>query len=165
MVKTFLKVLWWQFLVPRSKHLLVSSATLLCKIQNIGLFQKKKTNREGGVEDMLLLTPLKYFIFTFPLEIPDKTKLHPWQFHKTVLDSLKIPRSKTKTPRNSTLFFLGHRWKFHFANSTKLLLPWKFHMLFLWYDTPRNSISSPPPPFLFFFSGIAHFDFVNVIVL
>ena len=69
---------------------------------------------------MLLLTPLKYFIFTFPLEIPDKTKLHPWQFHKIVLDPLEIPRLKTKTPRNST-FFLGHRWKFHFANSTKLL--------------------------------------------
>ena len=165
MVKTFLKILWWQFLVPRSKHLLVSSATLLCKIQNIGLFQKKKKQIGRVVEDILLGTPLKYFIFTFPLEIPDKTKLHPWQFHKTVLDSLKIPRSKTKTPRNSTLFFLGHRWKFHFANSTKLLLPRKFHMLFLWYDTPRNSISSPPPPSLFFFSGIAHFDFVNVSVL
>ena len=34
-IKTFLKILWWQFLVPHSEHLLVSSATLLCKTQNI----------------------------------------------------------------------------------------------------------------------------------
>ena len=35
MVKTFLKILWLQFLVPHSEQLLVSSATLLCKTQNI----------------------------------------------------------------------------------------------------------------------------------
>ena len=34
-IKTFLKTLWWRFLVPRSEHLLVSSATLSCKTQNI----------------------------------------------------------------------------------------------------------------------------------
>ena len=35
MVKSFLKILWWRFLVPRSKCLLVRSATLSCKTQNI----------------------------------------------------------------------------------------------------------------------------------
>ena len=35
MVKTFLKIIWWRFLVPRSEHLLVSSATLSSKTQNI----------------------------------------------------------------------------------------------------------------------------------
>ena len=35
MVKTFLKILWWRFLVPRSNCLLVSSTTLSCKTQNI----------------------------------------------------------------------------------------------------------------------------------
>ena len=34
-IKTFLKTLWWRFLVPRSEHLRVSSATLSCKTQNI----------------------------------------------------------------------------------------------------------------------------------
>ena len=34
-IKTFLKTLWWRFLVPRSEHLLVSSATLSCKTQDI----------------------------------------------------------------------------------------------------------------------------------
>ena len=36
-------------------------------------------------------------------------------FHKIVLDPLEIPRPKTKTPGDSTLFFLGHLWKFHFV--------------------------------------------------
>ena len=35
LVKTFLKILWWRFLVPCSEHLLVSGATLLFKTQNI----------------------------------------------------------------------------------------------------------------------------------
>ena len=35
MVTTFLKILWWRFLVPHSEHLLVSSATLSCMTQNI----------------------------------------------------------------------------------------------------------------------------------
>ena len=35
MVKTFLKILWRRFFVPRSKRLLVSSATLSCKTRNI----------------------------------------------------------------------------------------------------------------------------------
>ena len=34
-VKTLLKIIWRRFLVLRSERLLVSSATLLCKTQNI----------------------------------------------------------------------------------------------------------------------------------
>ena len=41
---------------------------------------------------------------TLPLEIPDKTKLNPWKFHKIVLDHLEILRPKTKTPGNPALF-------------------------------------------------------------
>ena len=56
---------------------------------------------------------LEFFIFfTLPLEIPDKTMLNSWIFCKIVLDSLEILRPKRKTPGNSTLFFLGHPWKF-----------------------------------------------------
>ena len=58
-----------------------------------------------------------FHFFTLPLKISDKTKLTPWIFHKIVLDLLEIPRPKTKTLGNSTLFFLGQ--------------PWKLHMLFL----------------------------------
>ena len=60
----------------------------------IGPFQKKKN-------------------FNLPWEF--YPKLHHWKFHKIVLDPLEIPRSKTKTPGNFTLFFLGHPWKFHFV--------------------------------------------------
>ena len=66
----------------------------------MGYSRKKQT----GVED----TPLELFIFlllTLPLEIPDKRKLHPRIFHKIMLDPFG----------NSTLFFLGHTWKFHFV--------------------------------------------------
>ena len=35
MVKSFLKILSWQFFVPRSEHLIVSSTTLLSKTQNM----------------------------------------------------------------------------------------------------------------------------------
>ena len=35
MVQTFLKIIWWQFLVPCSERLIVSCATLLCKNLNI----------------------------------------------------------------------------------------------------------------------------------
>ena len=48
------------------------------------------------------------FFFFLPLEIPEKTKLNPWIFHKIVLDLLEIPRPETKTLGNSTLSFLGH---------------------------------------------------------
>ena len=54
-----------------------------------------------------------FHFFTLPLEISDKTKLNPWIFHKIVLDPLEISRPKTKTLGMSTLFFLGHPWKFH----------------------------------------------------
>ena len=35
MFKTFLKIIWWQFLLPYSEHTVVSSATLSCKTQNV----------------------------------------------------------------------------------------------------------------------------------
>ena len=52
--------------------------------------------------------------------------LHPWKFHKFLLDPLEIPRSKS--PWKFNFFFLGHPWKFYSALSAKL--------------TPRNSICS-----------------------
>ena len=69
-------------------------------------YSRKNTNR-GGWGYTLLKNSMEFFIFlTLPLEIPDKTKLNHWIFHKIVLDLLEISRPKTKTPGNSTLFFL-----------------------------------------------------------
>ena len=74
--------------------------------------EKSQTERGGGGFEN---PPGIFHFFTLPQEIPDKKKLNPWIFHKIVLDPLEIPRPKTKTPGNSTLFFLGHPWKFHFV--------------------------------------------------
>ena len=38
MVQTFLKILWWQLLVPHSECFLISSATLSCKTWNVSTF-------------------------------------------------------------------------------------------------------------------------------
>ena len=70
---------------------------------------RKNPNRwgRGGVEDILFWTPpgILHF-FTLPLEIPNKTKLNPWIFHKIVLDSLAIPTPKTKPLEIPHYFFL-----------------------------------------------------------
>ena len=51
-------------------------------IEWAGLFQKKT----GGLRAKFFEPPLEYFIFfTLLLEIPEKTKLHPWKFHKIKL--------------------------------------------------------------------------------
>ena len=82
------------------------------KISNTMGYSRKK-NR--GIQDILFENPLEFFVHLLylPLEIlhiiqsstpgncAKKIELHP----------LEIPRPKTKTPGNSTSFFLGHLWK------------------------------------------------------
>ena len=70
-----------------------------------------------------------FCLFISLLEIPDKSKVHPWKLCKTVLHPSEIPRPKITTPGNSTCYFFNI------------------------YIPPGNSISSTPPPVLFF-SGI-----------
>ena len=48
-----------------------------------------------------LKIPLEFLIFYLPLQIPDKTKLHSWQFHEILLDTLEIPHYLVT-------LFLGH---------------------------------------------------------
>ena len=132
MVKTFFKIIWYNFLFP-SQNISLLAVQLYCVRHKILGYSRKKTNRGEGVEYILLWTPLEYFIFTFPMEISDKEKLHPWKFYKILLDPLEIPRTKTKIHGNSILFFLGRHLKLHIVLFNKLLTPWKFHMLFLWY--------------------------------
>ena len=69
----------------------------------------------GGLSTYVLeKDPWNFKFVTLPLEIHEKIKLHPWQFHKIVLHPLEFPKRKSKTDGNSTLFFLNHLWKFHF---------------------------------------------------
>ena len=77
-------------------------------------------------------------------------KRNPWIFHKIVFDHLELPRPKTKTSRNSTLFFLGHPSKFSFA----LINPLKFHILFLWYPWKLHILNPP----VWILSGIVQYE-------
>ena len=60
--------------------------------------------------------PVIFPFSTLPLEIPDKTNLNPWMFHKIVLNPLKFQGQQQRpleiphyffllTLRNSTSFF------------------------------------------------------------
>ena len=70
-----------------------------------GLFQKK--NQTGGLRIYFFVTtPGIFRFFTLPLEIQDKTRLHPYKLHKIVLHLSEILRSKTKTIGNSRWFLL-----------------------------------------------------------
>ena len=111
-------------------------------------------NQTGGVENILFWKPSsENFRFVIsPLEIPEKTSFHPWKFTKIVWHPLEIPRSKTKTHRNST-------WVFPWTPLEILLL---FSLtpgisIFSFFSTPGNYMSSTPP--VCFFSGIVHFKF------
>ena len=68
-------------------------------------------------------------------EIPDKTKYHPYQFHRIVLQKHEIPRPKSKTSPHKFVY-LGNSHCFLLTNH------WKFHMLFL--NTSGNWILSTP---------------------
>ena len=79
----------------------------------VGLFQKK-SSQTGGVDKDNEISGIFRFV-NLPLEIPEKTSLHPWKFYKIVRYHLEIPRSKTKTPIEvPNDFFLDYPWKFHF---------------------------------------------------
>ena len=92
--------------------------TLLMGVSLLPLGYSRKKSKQGGLRINFFEPPppLNFSFFSFlPLEIPGKTKLNPLIFHRIVLDPLEIPRPKTKTPGNSTLFFHGYPWKFHFV--------------------------------------------------
>ena len=82
-----------------------------------------------GLRIYFLKTSLEFSFFTLPLEIPDKTKLNPWIFHKIVLDPLRFQGPKQRPLEISHYFFLVT-----LGNSASFLInPWKLHLLFLWY--------------------------------
>ena len=104
-------------------------------------YSRKENSR--GLRTYFFEKPLEFFnFFTLPLEIPDKTKLHPWKSHKIALDSLGIARPN----HQSSL---------------------KFHIIFSWLPLEISfaisliplEIPYPPPPAphpVWFSSGTAH---------
>ena len=98
---------------------------------------------KGGIEYILFQkSPGIFRLFTLPLEIRDKKRLHSQKLHKIMLYPLEVLRPKTKTPGNSMLFLISQR-KIHLLF---LQYPWKFHIL------------NP----LFVFSGIVQYRCMNL---
>ena len=62
-------------------------------------------------------------------EIPEKTKSHPYKFHKLVLQKHEIPRQESKIS-STNLFILRILIVFPLTN------PWTFHILLL--NTPGD---------------------------
>ena len=92
-------------MTPENQSSLNLVTTELIVDQLSGFFTEN-TNRE--VEGILFWKPPgNFYFFTLSLEIPGKTKLHPWKFHQIVLNLLEIPRRNHQNP-------------------------WKFHIIFSW---------------------------------
>ena len=110
----------------------------------LGYSRKKK--QEGWGHTFFWKTPGIFLSFlTLPLEISEKTKLHPWKFHKIMLDqSLGGFETKNQDPMEiSHYFFLVT-----FGNSISFLInPWKLQILFLWYPWKFHILNLP---FVFF---------------
>ena len=83
---------------------------------------------------------------TLPLAIPDKARLHSWNFCNVKLyqlHPLKIPERKTKAIRNSKFFLITP------GNSTSFLTNlWKFCLLFL-RQPQKFHVLNPLPMFVF----------------
>ena len=101
-------------------------------------YSRKENSR--GLRTYFFEEPLEFFnFFTLPLEIPDKTKLHPWKFHKIALDSLGIPRPNHQNPLKFHIIFSWLPLEIPFAIS---LIPLE--------------VPYPPPHPGWFSSGTTH---------
>ena len=71
--------------------------TIITKIE------KKNRAGGGGLRTYFFkILPRILRFLTLPLEIPDKTKLHPSKLRKIVLHPSQVLRPTTKTPENFT---------------------------------------------------------------
>ena len=97
-------------------HANLAASYLPVPVQRYWAIPEKK---HRGVEDIFFEKPRFSFFFTLPLEIPDKTKLHPW--------TLEIPQifvrslgNSPKPPKNQD------PWKFLFFSYSPLEIPLHF---------------------------------------
>ena len=66
------------------------------------LFQKKIQTEAKDIPFFGKNSVVSRFV-TLSLEIPEKSKLHPWTFHKIVSHHLEILKPETKIPGSSTI--------------------------------------------------------------
>ena len=122
-----------------SELLLYANDTCLVFQHKDGLFQKKSKQGRGGWGYTFLKSPPGHFRFvTLPHEILEKKSFYPWKFCKFVWHPLEIPKSKTKTHRNSALVFLEHPWNFHFFFNWPMEFPCFFSWIINWYSRIMN---------------------------
>ena len=112
----------------------------------IGLFQKKIKGVWGHT---FLGKALKFLLlFSVPLEIPGKTKLHPWKFG-IIINVTSLRNSKAKKSR--PLEILHDFFLVSLGISTLFLInPWKLCMLFYEYSWKLYVLTLPPSLFGFF---------------
>ena len=112
----------------------------------IGLFQKKFKGVWGHT---FLGKALKLLLlFSVPLEIPGKAKLHPWKFG-IIINVTSLRNSKAKKSR--PLEILHDFFLVSLGISTLFLInPWKLCMLFYEYSWKLHVLTLPPSLFGFF---------------
>ena len=90
-------------------------------------YSRKNPSRGGWMRTYFSEKIPRFFRFvTLPLEILEKTKLHPWKFHKMLLHPLEILLEFFLSPLEIPLlfylnpvisstysFFIQYSWKFH----------------------------------------------------
>ena len=86
---------------------------ITCPLPPFGYSRKRPKREEGwGLRTYFFEnTPGIFWFLTLPLDIPDKTKLHPWKLHKVVIHPLEILRPEAKSPLETPYdFFLITPW-------------------------------------------------------
>ena len=111
----------------------------------VGPFQKKSKQEKG---QKWWKTPRIFTFVSLPLEIPDKVKLHPWEFYKIMLHPLEF-QVKNQEP-----------WRFHIIFSGS---PFQTPLLFYWPLRFPHSVflitlelPCPQPSPVWMFSGRDH---------
>ena len=76
----------------------------------------RKKSKQGGLRIYFFENPPGVHFFTVIYHTGNSRQNEAEQLNPCEISwTLEIPGPKTKTPPgNSTLFFLGHPWKFHF---------------------------------------------------
>ena len=87
-------------------------------IECVGLFQRKKKQTEELRVYLFENPPGIFHFFTLLLEITDKTKLHPWKFHKNMLRPCSFRLNNASRWEILPRFFWVHaQFKHHCAIS------------------------------------------------
>ena len=127
------------------------------RISSIGLSQKKKQTGGGWGYNFLKKNPRNFRFVTLPVEIPEKTSIHPWKFSKTLSDTpWKFQIQKPRPMEIPHQFLLEHPWKFCFFFNWPLEFPHFLSSIPLEIPCPQPWA---PPCFVYFWNS--PFQFIS----